>query len=121
MAHKARQHNLIFRPHFKTHQSIQIGNLFRDFGVDKITVSSVRMAKYFASAGWKDIIIAFPFNQLEIDEINLLAGQINLNILLIHTESVNFLNKHLKQKGGITKNVSGPLIGRSGAGLGCPE
>ena len=100
MAAKAIRHNLIFRPHFKTHQSVQIGEWFRDFGVDKITVSSVEMARYFADTGWKDITIAFPFNQLEIDEINLLAEKIDLNILLIHPESVDFLIKHLKHKIG---------------------
>ena len=33
MAEKAKSKNLIFRPHFKTHQSSIIGNWFRDFGV----------------------------------------------------------------------------------------
>ena len=31
---------LSFRPHFKTHQSAEIGSWFRDFGVTRITVSS---------------------------------------------------------------------------------
>ncbi|RLD73544.1 MAG: alanine racemase, partial [Bacteroidetes bacterium] len=60
MAEKARKHHLSFRPHFKTHQSAEIGNWFKDAGVDKITVSSVSMAEYFAKHGWKDITIAFP-------------------------------------------------------------
>ena len=101
MVLKAAKHNLIFRPHFKTHQSREIGEWFRDSGVDKITVSSVQMAKYFADSGWDDITIAFPFNQLEIDEINDLASNIKLNILLIHPESVEFLKNHLKQEVGI--------------------
>jgi len=44
MAEKAKRHKLSFRPHFKTHQSAEIGSWFRMFGVDKITVSSVNMA-----------------------------------------------------------------------------
>jgi len=101
MTTKAAKNKLIFRPHFKTHQSKEIGNWFRDFGVEKITVSSVQMAQYFADAGWKDITIAFPFNQLEIDEINDLAARIKLNILIIHADSVKFLKKHLKDEVGI--------------------
>ena len=101
MADKAKRNNLIFRPHFKTHQSRQIGDWFRQFGVNNITVSSVRMAQYFAAAGWRNITVAFPFNRLEIDDVNELAAKIDLNILLIHPESADFLAKNLKHKAGV--------------------
>jgi len=58
MAEKAMLNNIVFRPHFKTHQSHEIGQWFRDEGVSKITVSSVEMASYFAQKSWKDITIA---------------------------------------------------------------
>ena len=32
MAKKASEHGLRFRPHFKTHQSAEIGEWFRSFG-----------------------------------------------------------------------------------------
>ncbi len=70
MVSKAKKNNLIFRPHFKTHQSSKIAELFKEYGINKCTVSSVEMAEYFAENGWKDITIAFPFNILEINEIN---------------------------------------------------
>ncbi len=54
MLDKSRKHGLIFRPHFKTHQSAVIGNWFSEFGVTSITVSSVFMAEYFADNGWKE-------------------------------------------------------------------
>lgn len=95
IADKAKKHNLIFRPHFKTHQSIEIGNWFKDFNVTKITVSSAEMALFFANAGWKDILIAFPVNILEIDEINKLASKINLSLLVESIETIHFLEKHL--------------------------
>jgi D-serine deaminase-like pyridoxal phosphate-dependent protein len=82
MAEKARSSGVIFRPHFKTHQSIEIGNWFREEGVSAITVSSVTMAKHFADAGWKDITIAFPLNLREAMEAEKLAESINLNILI---------------------------------------
>ncbi len=100
MVLKAKNHNLKFRPHFKTHQSAGIGRWFKDFGVNSITVSSVEMAEYFSQNGWNDITIAFPFNQLEIDEINKLAQQIKLNILLVSSESIEFLKINIKNEIG---------------------
>lgn len=101
MAEKAKKYNLLLRPHFKTHQSIKIGKWFRDFGINSITVASVSMAEYFAQHGWKDITIAFPFNKLEIDKINELASRIELNLLILSNESIDFLKKNLKHKVGI--------------------
>ncbi len=99
MAVKAAKSRVSFRPHFKTHQSLEIGNWFKEFGVDRITVSSLVMAKYFSSE-WNDITVAFPVNILEIDTINTLAKQITLNILIESIESIEFLKKHLKYKAG---------------------
>ncbi|KAF0238215.1 MAG: hypothetical protein FD181_1241 [Prolixibacteraceae bacterium] len=96
MAKKAAEHNLRFRPHFKTHQSLKIGEWFRQFGVEAITVSSVQMAEYFAGGRWNDITIAFPVNILEIENINRLASEIKLGLLVENTEAAGFLAKHIK-------------------------
>jgi D-serine deaminase-like pyridoxal phosphate-dependent protein len=101
MANKAKAKNLILRPHFKTHQSKDIAEWFRDYNIDRITVSSVKMAMYFVESGWRNITIAFPFNLLEIDRINQLAARIDLNLLIIHKESIEFLNHHLNNRVGI--------------------
>jgi len=50
MLGKAESANVIFRPHFKTHQSTEIGELFKQKGVKRITVSSVSMALYFCKS-----------------------------------------------------------------------
>ena len=92
MSDKAKQNNLEFRPHFKTHQSHKIGNIFRDFGVTGITVSSLKMARYFADAGWNDITVAFPINVLAADDYNELASKINLKTLAISKEAVEKLD-----------------------------
>lgn len=101
MTQKAKEANVLFRPHFKTHQSAEIGNWYREFGVEAITVSSVDMALYFANAGWNDITIAFPVNVLQWRTINELASQINLNILVENPESVLFLEKQLEYPVGV--------------------
>ena len=49
MADKAKKLNLIFRPHFKTHQSATIARWFREVGVKQIAVSSLAMAHYFTN------------------------------------------------------------------------
>ena len=45
----ANKNNLVLRPHFKTHQSTEIGNWFKEKGVTSITVSSISMAEYFSN------------------------------------------------------------------------
>ena len=101
MAEKAESHNLSFRPHFKTHQSAEIGEIYKSFGINSCTVSSVEMAEYFAENGWNDITIAFPFNKLEIGNINELIKKIKLNLLVVDAESLEFLKHNLKQEVGI--------------------
>jgi D-serine deaminase-like pyridoxal phosphate-dependent protein len=101
MLDKASQSKVVFRPHFKTHQSLEIAQVFREKGIDKITVSSVSMAACFAKDGWKDITIAFPVNLLEIEEINKLAAGIQLNLLVDSAYSASFLSKNLKHKTGV--------------------
>ena len=98
MAEKAREHHLIFRPHFKTHFSAEIGEWFRDQGVSCITVSSVQMAEYFASHGWEDIAIAFPANIAETKKINELASKIRLSILVESVQTIAYLDKNLRSE-----------------------
>ncbi len=98
MAEKAEQWKVILRPHFKTHQSVEIGTWFTDAGVTKITVSSVMMAEYFAAAGWDDITIAFPVNILEAEQLDSLAASIRLGLLVDSPESVRKLDHMLKHK-----------------------
>jgi len=94
MADKAKRNNVVFRPHFKTHQSLEIGRWFKEVGVSKITVSSLEMATYFSSE-WNDITVAFPVNILEIDTINQLASKIQLNLLIESLDTLDFLKNHL--------------------------
>jgi D-serine deaminase-like pyridoxal phosphate-dependent protein len=93
MAGKAAASGVRFRPHFKTHQSAAIGNWFREFGVEAITVSSLDMARYFARHGWKDITVAFPVNLREQDKIAALAGEVDLHLLVDSAAVVDRLDR----------------------------
>lgn len=98
MCTRAKKAGVNFRPHFKTHQSHEIGRWFRAEGVNKITVSSLSMAEYFAADGWQNITVAFPVNIREISRINRLAEKVQLNLLLENIESINVLQQNLKFK-----------------------
>lgn len=71
-----------FRPHFKTHQSSGIAEVFAREGIHSITVSSITMAHYFAKHGWNDITIAFPLNIREIDRIRALPQDTTPGLLI---------------------------------------
>jgi D-serine deaminase-like pyridoxal phosphate-dependent protein len=96
MIAKAARNGVWLRPHFKTHQSAEIGEWFRERGVTAITVSSVDMAVYFADRGWNDITIAFPVNLRQMRSIDVLAQEVNLNLLVESVESVRRLSKGLE-------------------------
>jgi D-serine deaminase-like pyridoxal phosphate-dependent protein len=91
MAAKAQASSVLFRPHFKTHQSAEIGTWFWDEGARQITVSSVDMAANFANAGWKDITLAFPLNIRQLQEINELASRIDLGVQVENIEAIHAL------------------------------
>jgi D-serine deaminase-like pyridoxal phosphate-dependent protein len=92
MIAKSKANKLAFRPHFKTHQSRKIARLYRERGIDRITVSSVDMARYFAEDGWNDITIAFPTNVRERGSISHLHKSISLNLIVDNRETINAID-----------------------------
>jgi D-serine deaminase-like pyridoxal phosphate-dependent protein len=91
--------NINFRPHFKTHQSAEVGEWFSELGVTSIAVSSVDMAQYFASHGWQDIAIALLVNPRQIDSIIQLARSVKLSLLLDTVETAQLLQNRMNQAG----------------------
>lgn len=99
MVSKAERNNLVLKPHVKTHQSLEVGKWCRESEINKITVSSVKMAEYFSADGWNDITIAFPVNPREIDRLNNLAQKIDLSLLVSDQNIIPILES------GINSNV----------------
>lgn len=89
MAGRLQARGAKFRPHFKTHQSAEVGRWFRDAGVEAITVSSLPMAEYFAQDGWNDILIAVTANPRNYERYLKLAEKINLHLIVDHPGQVN--------------------------------
>lgn len=113
MAQKARAQDIRFRPHFKTHQSAQIGEWFRAEGVKHITVSSLEMAEYFAACGWEDITLALPVNLRQAEGIRSLARRIRLGILVEAPEIATRLAEEIKDPLEVWIKVDSGL-GRTG-------
>ena len=102
MTAKARRLEVKLIPHMKTPQSAEIAGWCADEGVEAITVSSIKMAAYFAEAGWRDITVAFPVNVLEIAEINrMLAMGVDLKLFLLDSGVAQKLNEGLTHKAGV--------------------
>lgn len=98
-AEKANKLGLELRPHFKTHQSIEIGRWFRKAGTKGITVSTPEMASYFAEDGWNDFTIAFPFHPGMISGINKLTTDgASVKVFLNNPNQIDVLNSGLKHK-----------------------
>lgn len=99
MLEKAERTGTELIPHFKTHQSKEVAEMVKDRGVKRITVSSMKMAEYFANCGWKDITVAFPFNPLEIEVANRLNSEgVQLTILISDPEALSKLEGKLAGK-----------------------
>jgi D-serine deaminase-like pyridoxal phosphate-dependent protein len=86
MADKAKWQGKQLVPHFKTGQSHTVGDWAKSYGITEITVSSIKMAKYFAGNGWANIHIAFPFNPLETATLNKLAATQTVSVQLVNEE-----------------------------------
>jgi len=95
MCEKASANNIKFSPHFKTHQSSDIGEWFREVGIHSITVSSVDMGLYFANHQWKDITVAVPVNILDIDKINKLTEAAKITLMVNFPEVARVLATRL--------------------------
>lgn len=95
MSEKCRKSDCLLRPHFKTHQSKQIGRWFRERGVTGITVSTPAMALYFAEDGWDDITIAFPFYRGQINLINQLQESASIRLFIHDANDLHFINSKL--------------------------
>ncbi len=114
MIEKAKSNNLDLQPHYKTHQSTEVGKWFKEYGIKKITVSSVSMAEKFAEQNYEEITLAFPLNFLEIRKINELCLKTNFNIVLTSYESAEFLAEHAKNNIGCIIKID---VGNKRAGI----
>jgi D-serine deaminase-like pyridoxal phosphate-dependent protein len=89
LLNKAKVSQVQLRPHFKTHQNLQVGQIFRAQGIREITVSSIEMAQQFAADGWEDITIAIPVNIRALSSLKELSEKTQLTLVVEHQDAID--------------------------------
>ena len=92
---KVQQNAKHFQPHFKTHQSIEVGKWIRNLGVTDITVSSMDMLAYFIQDDWDSFLLALPLHPGLFKSINQVNNECNLKVLSSSIEHLKYLNNIL--------------------------
>ena len=83
MREKAVRSDVIFRPHVKTHKTIEIGRMQHGGAAGPITVSTMAEAEFFATAGFRDITYAVPIAPDKIERAARLARTVDqCNVLI---------------------------------------
>jgi D-serine deaminase-like pyridoxal phosphate-dependent protein len=83
MRNKARASGVAFRPHVKTHKTIEIGRMQHGGAIGPVTVSTLAEGEFFADAGFRDITYAMPIAPEKLARATALARRVErLNILI---------------------------------------
>jgi D-serine deaminase-like pyridoxal phosphate-dependent protein len=89
MREKALASGVFFRPHVKTHKSVEIGRIQHDGAAGPITVSTLAEAEAFAADGFRDITYAVPLapSRDKLDRVRALAARVERLSVLIDSET----------------------------------
>src|SRR3954468_19763824 len=83
MRRKALDSKVLFRPHMKTHKTLEVGRMQHGGSLGAITVSTLAEAEFFADGGFGDITYAVPIAPEKLARAASLASKIErLNILI---------------------------------------
>lgn len=109
----AKKYHVNYRPHIKTHKSINIAKKQIEFGAVGITVATVGEAEVMANGEIKDILIAYPTSsKLKLARIEKLMKKTKLTVAVDSIIQANLLNdyfKHTKQELNVWIKVNSGL------------
>ena len=95
MRAKAVASRVFFRPHVKTHKTVEIARMQHGGALGPITVSTLAEAEFFAEAGFVDITYAVPIAPEKLDRATALARRIRqFNILIDSQAALRALEEH---------------------------
>lgn len=98
MREKARRSGVLFRPHAKTHKTLEIARMQHGGATGPITVSTLAEAKFFADGGFDDITYAVPVGPGKLQRAAALARRIKtLNLLIDSFEALQALESSYAQ------------------------
>lgn len=94
----ANENNLAYRPHIKTHKSVNIAELQLKAGAVGITTAKISEAEVMAAGGVNDILVAYPIaNPKKIQRlIGLLEKKIQLKVSVDSSEQLRYLQNGLQ-------------------------
>jgi D-serine deaminase-like pyridoxal phosphate-dependent protein len=100
MREKAQRSGVGFRPHVKTHKTLEAARLQFDGGTGPITVSTLAEAEFFSGHGFDDITYAVPIGLGKLPRAAALARQIKaLNLLIDSFEALRALEDFHRRQG----------------------
>lgn len=92
MFDKARRSGVAFRPHVKTHKTVEIARMQVRSNRGPITVSTLAEAEFFAEHGFDDITYAVPISPAKLERAAALARRIaTLNLLIDSFDALHAL------------------------------
>lgn len=95
MREKARASGVAFRPHAKTHKTIEGARLQHGGEAGPITVSTLAEAEFYADAGFEDITYAFPIAPDKLERAAALGRRIRkLGVLIDTFEALSAIERH---------------------------
>ena len=100
MREKAAASGVIFRPHAKTHKTIEIARMQHGGAIGPMTVSTLAEAEQLAAAGFRDITYAVPIAPEKLDRAAKLAGKLeHLNILIDSADALQAVESFARTHG----------------------
>ncbi|MBK5260466.1 MAG: alanine racemase [Thermoanaerobaculia bacterium] len=94
MREKAARSGVIFRPHVKTHKTIEVALMQHGGAKGPITVSTMAEAEFFADAGFDDITYAVPLAPDRIARASALAARIaTFNVLIDSADALKAIER----------------------------
>lgn len=83
-----------WRPHIKTHKSIQIARMQLEYGASGITVAKLEEAEIMVKAGIKNILIAYPLSSPQkLERLRVLHERAQLTIAIDSFEQAKLVNQ----------------------------
>lgn len=95
----ANKHGVAYRPHIKTHKSVDIANMQLEAGAVGLTVAKKGEAEVMVEHGFKDILIAYPIaSTKKIHAIKSLTEQARIIVAVDSEEQAICLNEQFTKE-----------------------
>jgi D-serine deaminase-like pyridoxal phosphate-dependent protein len=105
MLAKARASGVAFRPHVKTHKTVEVGRMQHGGTAGPITVSTLAEAELFAGAGFRDITYAVPIAPQKLGAAAALAARVERLAVLVDSERALHAIEEFSASNGTTFDV----------------